>query len=370
MVPRSTRSRAPAFPLLLLLAGWLGGLPAVAAQEVPARVEVASITRASMAHTVTLSGSLRSPQSSAISARVAGYVTGFAVEAGTRVVPGQLLLTLDDEIAGLELKRREAVLREAEALVADQQRRVSEAADLIEANNFSRSELASLRAELAARRARLAQFRVETEIQRTRLGHHRVTAPFPGMVTERMVEVGNQVSADTPLLGVARMDPLWAEVQLPQRYLNQIDVGTPVRVSPDYSGGEWLAAEVSSLVRVSTDGSRTFLVRCELDNPEWRLAPGMSLSMELALGGNEPVLQVPADAITHDVGGRTRVWIVQESSADTTPIATPLDVEVGRRAGDRVEVTGEGLGPGARVIVRGNEGLRPGQAVAISRAGA
>ena len=369
MTPRPGRLRLPTLFILTLTAAWLVDLPAAGAQA-PAQVEVASITRTAMQRTVTLAGSLRSPQISAISARVAGYVTGFAVEAGTRVDPGQLLLTLDDEIAGLELQRREAVLREAEALAADQQRRVSEAADLIEANNFSRSELASLRAELAARRARLAQFRAETEIHRTRLGHHRVTAPFPGVVTERMVEVGNQVSADTPLVGVARMDPLWAEVQMPQRYLNLLGTGTPVRVMPDYEGGEWLDAEVSSLVPVSTDGSRTFLVRCELQNPDWQLAPGMSLRMELALGGDEPVLQVPADAITHDMGGRARIWVVRDGAAEEPTVAAPLTVEVGRRDDDQVEVTGKDLRPGLHVIVRGNEGLRPGQPVAVRRAGA
>ncbi len=336
---------------------------AVTAQPAPS-VEVARIILAPIAETVTLAGSFRSPQNSALSARVAGYITEFVVQAGDRVEQGQLLVTLDDNIARLELQRREALLREAEALVADQQRRVREAADLIAANNFSRSELASLRAELAAGRARLDQFRRETDIQRVRLAHHRVTAPFAGVVTAKLAEVGRQVVADTTLLELARMEPIWAEVQLPERYLNQISIGTAVRVMPGFEGGRWLLSQVNRRVPVSSDRSRTFLVRSELANADWQLAPGMSLRMEFALGDDQPVLQVPADAITLSADGKQQVWVIDQRGAGDF-VAEPQAISLGRRSAARVEILAEGLEAGTQVITRGNETLTPGQSVTV-----
>jgi RND family efflux transporter MFP subunit len=349
---------------------WRGGLAllltlalAVAAQPIPT-VEVVSIVRQPVVETVTLAGSLRSPQNSALSARVAGYVTQIVVQAGDRVQKGQLLVTLDEDLAKLELRRREALLREAEAQVADQERRVSEAADLIAANNFSRSELASLRAELAAGRARRDQFRSETDIQRIRLGHHRVLAPFAGVITAKMAEVGRQVAADTTLLELARMEPIWAEARLPERYLNQVSIGKPVRIMPGYEGGRWLNSKVTSRVPVSNDLSRTFLVRSELANPDWQLAPGMSLRMAFTLGDDRPTLQVPADAITLSAAGEQQIWLVKRSDAGDF-IAEPRAIELGRRGATRVEISGDGFDAGDRVITRGNESLVPGQSVAI-----
>jgi multidrug efflux system membrane fusion protein len=332
-----------------------------------ANVEVTAVRLAPLRQTITLAGSLRSPQFSALSARVDGYVTSVTVEAGDHVEPGQVLITLDDEVASLELQRMQAVLSEAQTLLADQRRRVQEAADLIEANNFSRSEHASLRAELAARQARLEQYRAETEIQRTRLARHRVTAPFAGVVTAKLVEVGRQVGADTSLLQIARMEPIWAEAQIPERHFRQVTAGTPVRVSPGFDGSVWLRSEVSHLVPVSADGSRTFLVRTELPNPQWQLAPGMSVRMELSLGADEEdTLQVPADAIIYAVDGTQQVWEV--TRRDESFIAEPRSIQVGRRAASLVEVSGEGLEAGSLVVTRGNENLQVGEEVTINNA--
>jgi membrane fusion protein, multidrug efflux system len=333
------------------------------AQGTPVQVE--NVRKAPLRQTLTLSGALEAPRLTALSARVEGYIVRADFQAGDKVSAGHSVIQLDDEIPRLELSRLQAVLKEADSLMADQQRRVDEAADLIENDNFSRSEYEGLRAEHNARRFRLEQFRTETEIQQARVERHQVRIPYDGVVVEKLVEEGQQVSPSTPLLWLSSMNPLWAEVRLPERYLNQVKPGSSVRIQSAAGGQGWVNSRVSRVVPVSADGSRTFLVRSELANPDWLHAPGMSIRMELTIGqlGEAPVLQVPADAIHRGVNGESVVWVARETGGQI--LAQPVTVTLGSRAGTAVEISGGELRDGDMVITRGNEILRPGQLVNI-----
>jgi membrane fusion protein (multidrug efflux system) len=328
-------------------------------------VQVQEVREAPLAQTLTLSGELKAPRITALSARVEGYIKRVDFQAGDKVSAGQSVIQLDDEIPRLELSRLQSVLKEADSLMVDQQRRADEAADLIENNNFSRSDYESLRAELSARRFRLEQFRMQTAIQQAQLERHTVRIPYDGVVVEKLVEVGQQINPNTPLLWLASMNPLWAEVRLPERYLDRVKPGTVVRIQTAVGGQNWLSSRVSRVVPVSADGSRTFLVRSELPNPDWRHAPGMSIRMELGLDlhSETAVLQVPADAIRRRVDGAAEVWVVQTVGGKNT--AQRVTVTLGASSGTVVEITQGELQAGDKVIIRGNEILQPGQVVSI-----
>ena len=99
-------------------------------------VQVQEVREAPLTQTLTLSGELKAPRITALSARVEGYIKRVDFQAGDKVSAGQSVIQLDDEIPRLELSRLQSVLKEADSLMADQQRRADEAADLIENNNF------------------------------------------------------------------------------------------------------------------------------------------------------------------------------------------------------------------------------------------
>jgi RND family efflux transporter MFP subunit len=341
-------------------------LPA-AAQAPPARVEVASVRAAPLEHAITLSGNIRSPQTTELSAQIDGYITQVRVLPGDRVSAGQVAITLDDELPQLELKRLRSALREAETLYRDQQRRTREAQGLIADNNVSRSEYETLQAETLAGESRVEMIRLATTMQEIRVQHHTVSVPFAGVVTAKLVEEGQRISGDTPLMHIASMDPLWADVRLPERYLSQVKEGSPVRIRTASGDEEGLASSVKWVVPVSADGSRTFLVRSEFSNPGWQFAPGMSARVELALAreSNQPTLQVPADAIVRSSDGRLKVWVVARKG--DTSSASPRGVTLGRRDGNLVELLGGEVAEGDEVVVRGNEALENGQAVIVQR---
>jgi RND family efflux transporter MFP subunit len=331
------------------------------------RVEVVAVIEAPLQEQLNLSGSLRSPRLSALSSQVDGYVIEVPVQAGDQVQAGQVVISLDDTLPRLELTRLESALHEAQSQLADQQRRSREAARLMNENNFSRSEFDSLEAEVTVKEARLAQIQAQTAMQRTRVARHTVKAPFEGVVTEKHVEVGQRVSGVIPLLQIASMDPVWAEVQLPEQFLARVHKGSSMLLRTSASDAGWIESRVSRVVPVSTRGARTFLVRSELPNPDWALAPGMSIKVRLSLASNDKgkVLQVPLDAVVRRANGETSLWLVKPGPA---PTAERRLVTLGRRAGAMVEVLGGTVTAGDRIVNRGNEGLRQGQAVILHKA--
>jgi multidrug efflux pump subunit AcrA (membrane-fusion protein) len=78
-------------------------------------------------------------------------------------------------------------------------------------------------------------------------------------------------------------------------------------------------------------------------------------------GDRSEALTVPRDALITKSDGTREVWrVITEADVAT---AKPVKVEVGRALGDRVEVLGAGLKAGDRIVMLGNERLRPGQRV-------
>ncbi|MEM8549014.1 MAG: efflux RND transporter periplasmic adaptor subunit, partial [Pseudomonadota bacterium] len=251
-------------------------------------------------------------------------------------------------------------------LLADQGRRAREARDLLDENNFSRSEYETLLAERSAREARLLQIQADLEIQRTRVDRHTVRAPFSGVITRRLAQAGQRVTGNTPLLELASMDPIWAEVQLPEQYLGRIQTGGIMKLQTAADQNQWREATLTRVVPVTSSDTRTFLVRAELANADWALAPGMSIRVQLPLdsAANRDVLQVPQDAVTRLPTGETRLWVVSPGEPATVS-ARPI--QLGRRSGALVEIVAGQVSVKDLVVVRGNEALREGQEVVMTR---
>ncbi|HEX2796895.1 MAG TPA: efflux RND transporter periplasmic adaptor subunit, partial [Immundisolibacter sp.] len=141
--------------------------------------------------------------------------------------------------------------------------------------------------------------------------------------------------------------------------------GTPVELRFDAVPGEPMMANVSHLIPVGHEAARSFRVRVELPNPQQVYAPGMSVDVTLptTIADTAPVATVPVDALVRGADGSAVVWAVQ-GEGDALQ-AAPVRVRPGRALGDWVELLGSELPPGTRVVVQGNERLRPGQALRI-----
>ncbi|MEM6513632.1 MAG: efflux RND transporter periplasmic adaptor subunit [Pseudomonadota bacterium] len=329
-----------------------------------APVRVADVETHSVREQMTVTGTVSSPRSAVLSTAVAGLVVELQVDEGARVARGDLLLRLDSEIAELELERLRATVRQRQTDLDDARRRLAEADKVGPNGGIPQTLIDSLAAEVTVADAGLAGAVAEANVQRARVERHRLIAPFDGVITQRVTEVGEWVNPGNNLLALVATTNLRFDFRVAQRFFRDITLDTPVAVRLDAIDGSRMTASIDAIVPVSDPGSRTFLVRLVANDPAKRAlaAPGMSVSADFSLQTGRDGLAVSRDALIRYADGRKTVWVVDDG--DGRPVVRERIVQTGIEFDGLVEIT-RGVIVGERVVIEGNESLSDGQAVAI-----
>lgn len=329
-------------------------------------VSVVRIVRAPIAEELRLTGTLQARRVSRLSAEVDGIVGELFVDDGDRVSTGQLIVKLNSELATIEKSATTAAVAEAAARLADAERRYRELLALSGKQHVPATNVDSAKAEIDMNRAALAQSRARDQHAQAMLDRHTVRAPFAGLIRAKLVEIGQWVETSTALVELVETNFLRLEAPVPQFYFSRVGPGTRVELRFDARPQEILTTTITTTIPVSDTGARTFPVRIDLPNDTGRLAPGMSARLVLHLDNDDdaPALIVPQDAIVQQPDGSTAVWTI--ATEDGIVKAHPRVITTGRVYRDTIEVVRGELAAGDRVVVRGNEILRPGQAVSVA----
>ena len=350
-------SRLRRAPVLVALS-LIPAAATLAAEAIP--VAVATVERQPVRERIVVNGTVTSPQIARLSVSVDALVESVTVEEGDHVDAGDPLLTLDAELARRSLESARAAVLEVEQQAADARRRASEAERLAEERSIAETQRKTLLAEAAAAEARVERLRAEARRWAALVERHRLAAPFAGVVSAKLVEVGEWVSPGDAVLELVSMEGLRMDFRVPQQHYASIGPDTPVRVRSE-GVAESIPARIRARVPVAESDARTFLLRV-VPEGEPALLPGMAARAELDLAAGREGLVVPRDALLRYPDGRVGVWVVQGSGDDLT--VTERMVEVGLTFGSVAEVR-TGLEAGQRVVTRGNEALVEDQHVRI-----
>lgn len=359
---------APA-PVRALRQGWLVLLAAfvssaVAGEEtaVPVSVIRAEEVRG-FVQDLTLTGTVTSPRRARLSSRTEGLVEELAVDAGSAVRKGDVLMTLDTRLAGITLELVEAEIAQAEVEVAEAKRRADEVEELAKTGGFARSEAESRIAEVRIAEANLKRLQVKREEQAEVIERHRLVAPFDGVISRKVAEAGEWVTTGTPVVELVEIERLRFDLQVPQEYLARVRGAESVVVTLDAYPGEGIPAEIDVLVPVKDAVSRTFLTRLSLADSDGRAAPGMSGTATITSRPRPgKSVRIPRDAVVRYPDGSAKVWVVEKEGG--TSKVTSRTVRTAGALGAMAEVI-EGLRGGEEIVLEGNETLREEQAVEI-----
>lgn len=395
----------------------------------PAKVTTAEVRRLEgIATGRAFVGSIEARRRSAIGAAVSGRVVEFLVNEGDRVEAKQplaklLTKNLEIQIAAataehelrkqelLELKNgsreeekrqalnrmkaAEASMRYAKAKLArtkelvgrgastrDQLEDDSTAADLA-SENFLAAEATYDLVMAGPRKEKIAQAEArvgsaEEEINRLNdlLVKHTIVSPFAGYVVAEHTEVGQWIESGKLVAEVVEVDELEVRAQVLETYVSRIEKGMTARIEIDALPHEAFFGTVTAVVPRADEKSRSFPVKIALKNRmqdgEPLIKPGMFARVWLPVDRKSDVLVVPKDSIV--LGGPTPMVFVVESGPTSdkdkteTTRARPVPVQLGIATESWIEVKGD-LKPGSKVVVEGNERLRPGGEVIGSPAG-
>ncbi|MDA0346606.1 MAG: efflux RND transporter periplasmic adaptor subunit [Verrucomicrobia bacterium] len=306
-------------------------------------------------------GTITSEREAAISPRVAGLVSKADAEMGFLAKKGDLLVSLDDTLARMELKEKELNLEAALAELANSKRRFDEAVELGD-SNFPRSERENR--ETTYRMAEIAVSRMKTmvETQREIVERHRIIAPYTGTVIEKNAEVGEWVQTGNPVLRFVDTENLRFDIQVPQEQMSLILKSSAVTVHIAGAVGDPFDAHIEARSPTVDVKTRTFQVRIGLDNPPAFVKPGMSAEAVFKPVSDSANLFIPRDAILRTSDSKVIVWVAKTSGPKT--LASKRSVQLGASSGDIIAVI-TGLEASDEVIYQGNESLQEGQEIHI-----
>src|SRR6266581_115878 len=317
----------------------------------PLAVQVVQPKRGPITRNVTLPGEVKPYQQATLYAKVAGYLKTITVDKGDQVKEGALLA----EIEVPELLADRARF-EAEVEVADlDYRRLNESQkklpDLVVPQNVDNAK------------AKLDVAKASLERTQTLLNFARITAPFSGLITKRMVDPGAFIPAATSgsaaqnaaIVTLTDFNRVRVQVAVPELETSLVATDQPVKMTVDGLPGRSFEGRITRFSYTLDEATKTMLAEVELPNPKLELRPGMYAIVKIGIERKEDALLVPLEAVVTERAGAS-VFTVVENKARKTPIKT------GFNDGANVEIA-SGLNAGQAVILVGKRSLSDGQAV-------
>lgn len=357
--------------LLIITRSLLAAVIAFAedAPEPRITVEAVAVSRQPIVELVPVNGTLTPPRQAIVSTEVEGLVSKMYVDVGNRVEAGQALLELDPELNAIARDAALADVERSREALADSRRRLREAQALVGDNYIAETEVLALSSEVRIREAELRTAEIEAKRQEALLRRHRIVAPFPGTVSQKLAELGEWVEPGVELFELVDAQQLKADLEVPQRYFGRIREDTRISVQLSGDDTRTYKARVLHKVPLSRSGARTFVLRTVIEGKDVpQMIAGMSVSANLHLGTERRAIAIPRDAVLRYPDGRVTVWVAAPGSQwNQSAKVNEVQVATGLSFNGRLEIT-RGLKPGEIVITRGNESLQPGQSVILKKA--
>ena len=311
-------------------------------------VRIAPVERSPVSALYSTSGTLRADKQAVVTARAAGVVRRLLVEEGDRVEEGEPLAFLEDDEQQIESARTSASYETALREYQRAERLHSEG--LLSDEEYERTRREHAEAKQAAALA-------ELNLSRTV-----VRAPFRGRILKRYLDVGATVSDGTAVYDLADLDPLYTDVNVPERHVARLDVGQTVRLEVDATG-QSVGAEIERIAPGVDPSTGTVKITLAIDG-SGGLRPGSFVRVDVVTDTHPDALVVPRSAL---VAAGRRWHLFRLAPADDS--VEQLEVHPGFEEGDKVEileVVGEAeLEPGARVVVVGAAALADGARVLV-----
>ena len=330
----------------------LAGVPAQAQERPPAPVQIGYAKVHELAPSVRAAGMVRSRASADLAAAVSGRLQWVA-EAGTPIAVGEIVARLDTRELALARAEQAARVNRARVNLTSLDRELERLrASGNAVSRFTVDQAQSNRdlaaADLEVARALLAQ--TDDQLARSKL-----TAPFAGVVSERVRRAGEEVTRGEIVARLVNPDELEIRLFVPLRYVRSIQPGHEVTVTTER---RTFKAAVSSIVPAGDPRSQSFEVLVRAPKVDGLLASGNTVEVELPLGEPQRRLAVPRDALVIRADGLYVYRVGGERRADR------VSVEAGVADGEWIAVSGR-LQPGDQVVVRGAELLRGGEKLQI-----
>ncbi len=326
---------------------------ALAQSPPPASVTVDAARRDTFHATLEVPGTVISQHDARIAAETDGRLTWVA-EVGTRIAKGEAFARIDDADLKLNLKDNQAQLASLQAQQRFQQSNLQRLQKLALSNNASANQIDEAQAQLDMNVQAIARAEVAIAQTQRRIGQAAIVAPFPAIVVDRLVQVGEFVSRGAPVARLVDTENREIRLQAPLDLAAHVFEGMEVSIQHN---GTTSISPVVRVIPVGDERSRMFELRVRATDPS--LVIGSPVQVALPSSDPRLLLAIPRDAL---VLRGNEVFVLRVKDGNTVE---RVKVDTGVGFGHLVEVSGD-LNDGDQVVVRGAERLQSGQSVVIT----
>ena len=342
------------------------------AQKRAAAVKVDPVISEPLSQTMPVIGRFVAAQTGVVAALTGGPVSEVLVAVGDKVKKGDVIAKLvtdrirwNRQLRAAAVREKRAALQTAKAQLSLTQVELKRLQSLKKSAAFSQArfddksnEVVKYRSEVGEQEAAVASAQAELRLADIDLHNSEIRAPYDGVVSRKHTVAGAYLSVGDAVITLINHTDLEIEADVPSERVDGLETGRSVGVKLDT--GRQMGAIVRALVPDENALTRTRPVRFTPvfdggGTDRQQLAMNQSVTVLVPIGRPRNIVSVHKDAVIPR-GGKNIVFVANEGKADIRAI------RLGSAIGNRFEVV-QGLGEGDLVVVRGNERLRPGQAI-------
>lgn len=320
--------------------GW-GGREAAA---IPVKGE--QVARGDMNAYIETYSRLEAERRVSVLARTTGLVEELAVEEGDPVRQGQVMVRLNKDELSLNW-------RQAEEAFADASTNYDRIKALHERGMVSQSKY-------DAARLRLDNAKLALEEAQLNLAYADIAAPIAGIVTQRLVELGDLVRGNQEVFVVADLSPLLVKIFAPEQRMYQLHPGQEATIAVEALPDTSFRGRIRMMSPEVDPASGTVKVTLEVASGGV-LKPGMFATVRIITARRPQTLIIPKKALVLETD-EDDVFLIEDGKVRR------VAVELGFAEGDQVEIV-SGLKEGDQVVTIGHEGLKDGATVRLAGEG-
>jgi RND family efflux transporter MFP subunit len=313
---------------------------AASAQAAPA---VAPVEYREVAQTYSVEGLVEATQQSTVSAQIAGRVKAIGFDVGDRVNKGQVILRIDEREAVQALAGSQAQVLQAQANVQNAKSTYERSRQLLAQKFISQAALDKAQADYKVALAQAAASEAGAGQASLAHGYTSVIAPFSGVVSARMVELGEMVMPGKPLM--TGFDPAGMRVVVSVPQYKMAEIGSKPEIMVEVpSLTRWIKAASVRIQPIADMRTHSTQVRVYLPDNEAGVYPGMFVKAHFVIGKVKKLV-IPASAVLHrsevvaayvvEAGGAVRLRQIRVGDTQTDGL---VEVLSGLKAGEKVAV--------------------------------
>ncbi len=372
--------------VIAVSAAFLGSCSNGSSSQQPKKPPVPVLTGPVVQKTVpvqlTAIGNVEAISTIQVKSQIGGTLHKVHFKEGQDIAKGSLLFTIDPRPYEAQLKQAEANLAKDKAQLENAREEARRYEELVKKGYVAREQYEQYRTNAAALDATVNADQAMVENAHLQLKYCYIYSPITGRTGNLIAAEGNLIkaSADTAMVVINQIQPIYATFSLPERYLAEIKkymaqgkVTVAAYLSKDDKSPE---QGVLTFVDNTVDpATGTIKLKATFPNAQKRLWPGQFVSVAMTLTTQPNALLVPTSAIQTGQSGQFVFVVKSDNTVDSRPVTAGLAIndetviEKGVNPGETVVTDGQvRLIPGAKVEIRNKEAKQGGASPAPAQA--